>query len=180
MSKANPSKAMAAMIPPGQAVIRPMTLGMYAALERIGSPLVTGVEAKDTLELLPSLYLLTHDPREVFRGNILDLAMRWADTQPVEAVAAIKEAAFSQIRTMLDVTPEQDPDKPKKKNDGWIAEWIDWAASRYGWSFGEVMWEVPASALALLRRQEEVRSEESRIYPLQVIEEIDGEQEAQG
>ena len=115
MSKANPRKAMAAMIPPGQAVIRPMTLGVYAALERIGSPLVTGKDAKDTLDLIPSLYLLTHDPREVFRGNILDLAMRWADTQPVEAVAAIKEAAFSQIRTMLDVTPEQDPDKPKKK-----------------------------------------------------------------
>ena len=107
MSKANPRKAMAAMIPPGQSVIRPMTLGVYAALERIGSPLVTGKDAKDTLDLIPSLYLLTHDPREVFRGNILDLAMRWADTQPVEAVAAIKEAAFSQIRTMLDVTPEQ-------------------------------------------------------------------------
>ena len=115
MSKANPRKAMAALLPPGQAVIRPMTLGVYAALERIGSPLVTGKDAKDTLDLIPSLYLLTHDPREVFRGNILDLAMRWADTQPVETVSAIKEAAFSQIRAMLDVTPEQDPDKPKKK-----------------------------------------------------------------
>ena len=115
MSKANPKKAMAALLPPGQAVIRPMTLGVYAALERIGSPLVTGKDAKDTLDLIPSLYLLTHDPREVFRSNILDLAMRWADTQPVETVAAIKEAAFSQIRAMLDVSPEQDPDEPKKK-----------------------------------------------------------------
>ncbi len=106
---------MAALLPPGQAVIRPMTLGVYAALERIGSPLVTGKDAKDTLDLIPSLYLLTHDPREVFRGNILDLAMRWADTQPVETVAAIKEAAFAQIRAMLDVTPEQDPDRPKKE-----------------------------------------------------------------
>ena len=32
---------MAALIPPAQTVIRPMTLGMYAALERISSPLVT-------------------------------------------------------------------------------------------------------------------------------------------
>lgn len=39
------------------------------------------------------------------------------------------------------------------------------------------MWEVPASALALLRRQEEIRKDESRIFPLQVIEEIDGKQE---
>ena len=115
MSKANPRKAMAALIPPGQAVIRPMTLGVYAALERINSPLITGKVAKDTLELIPSLYILTHDPREVFRGNIIDLAMQWADTQPVEVVKAIQTAALEEIRTMLDVQPEQDQDKPKKK-----------------------------------------------------------------
>ena len=115
MSRSNPRKAMAALIPPGQAVIRPMTLGVYAALERINSPLITGNDAKDTLELLPSLYILTHDPREVFRGNILDLAMQWADTQPIEAVVAIRDAALEEIRAMLDVTPEQDSDKPKKK-----------------------------------------------------------------
>lgn len=115
MSKSNPRKAMAALIPPGQAVIRPMTLGVYAALERIKSPLITGKDAKDTLELIPSLYILTHDPREVFRGNILDLAMQWADTQPVEVVREIQSAAIEEIRAMLDVQPEQDQDKPKKK-----------------------------------------------------------------
>lgn len=114
MSKTNPRKAMAALLPPGQAVIRPMTLGVYAALERIGSPLVTGVHAKDTLELIPSLYLLTHDPREVFRGNIVDLAMQWADSVPVSTLAEIKDAADSQIRALSDVLPEID-DAPKKK-----------------------------------------------------------------
>lgn len=111
MSKANPRKAMAAMIPPGQTVIRPMTLGMYAALERIGSPLVTGVDAKDALELLPSLYLLTHDPREVFRGNILDLAMQWADTVPVSTMAEIRAACEAQLGAVMDVIPEVDPKK---------------------------------------------------------------------
>ena len=115
MSKQNPRKAMAALIPPGQAVIRPMTLGVYAALERINSPLVTGKDAKDTLELIPSLYLLTHDPREVFRGNVLDLAMQWADTQPVEVVREIQAAALEEIRATLNVQPEQDESKPKKK-----------------------------------------------------------------
>lgn len=111
MSKANPRKAMAAMIPPAQTVIRPMTLGMYAALERIGSPLVTGVDAKDALELLPSLYLLTHDPREVFRGNILDLALQWADTVPVSAMAEIRAACEAQLGAVMDVIPEVDPKK---------------------------------------------------------------------
>ena len=87
MGKGNPRKAMAALLPTpigvgGGLAVRPMTLGMWAALERIGSPLVTGEVPKDALELLPSLYLLTHDPREVFRGNVLDLAMQWADTVP--------------------------------------------------------------------------------------------------
>lgn len=107
MSRANPRKAVAALVPPGQAAIRPMTLGMYAALERIGSPLVTDVPPKDTLELIPSLYLLTHDPREVFRGNVLDLAIQWADTQPVGAVEAIRAAAEAQMAALCDVIPEE-------------------------------------------------------------------------
>ena len=93
--------------------VRPMTLGMYAALERIGSPLVTGEEPKDALELVPSLYLLTHDPREVFRGNIVDLAMAWADTVPVAAMDAIRRACERQMQAVYDVVPEEDPKKAR-------------------------------------------------------------------
>lgn len=115
MGRANPRKAVAALIPPGGAAIRPMTLGVYAALERIGSPLVTGEEPRDTLELIPSLYLLTHDPREVFRGNVLDLAMQWADAQPVSAVEAIRSAAEAQMAAFAAVLPEAEGASPKKK-----------------------------------------------------------------
>ena len=120
MSKANPRKAMAALLPlPIQCgteiVVRPMTLGMWAALERIGSPLVTGEEPKDSLELIPSLYLLTHDPRDVFAGNILDLAMRWADSQPVTVMADIRKAAYRQMNAAFDVIPEDTEDDRRKK-----------------------------------------------------------------
>ena len=120
MSKANPRKAMAALLPlPIQCgteiVVRPMTLGMWAALERIGSPLVTGEEPKDSLELIPSLYLLTHDPRDVFAGNILDLAMRWADSQPVTVMADIRKAAYRQMNAAFDVIPEDTEDDQRKK-----------------------------------------------------------------
>ena len=116
MSRANPKKAMAAILPltvravsDGRVYeVRPMTLGMWAALERISSPLVTGAAVRDTLEIIPSLYLLTHDPREVFRGNIIDLAMEWADEQPVGALAAIKAAADQQIAAITAVLPESD------------------------------------------------------------------------
>ena len=114
MSKSNPRKAMAALLPLpigcGNGVtVKPMTLGMWAALERIGSPLVTGEEPKDALELIPSLYLLTHDPREVFRGNVVDLSMQWADTVPVATMDAIRRACYRQMNAAFDVMPEDDP-----------------------------------------------------------------------
>lgn len=93
--------------------VKPMTLGMWAALERIGSPLVTGEEPKDALELIPSLYLLTHDPREVFRGNVVDLSMQWADTVPVATMDAIRRACYRQMNAAFDVMPELDPKKTK-------------------------------------------------------------------
>ena len=111
MSKANPRKAMAALLPlavecPCGETVRPMTLGMWAALERIDSPLVTGKEPKDTLELVPSLYLLTHDPREVLRGSFFDDAVAWADTLPVSALEEIQRACYRQMGAMFDVLPE--------------------------------------------------------------------------
>ena len=111
MSKTNPRKAMAALLPlavecPCGAVVRPMTLGMWAALERISSPLVTGKEPKDTLELVPSLYLLTHDPREVLRGTFFADAVAWANTLPISAVEEITRACYRQMGAMYDVLPE--------------------------------------------------------------------------
>ena len=94
--------------------VKPMTLGMWAALERIGSPLVTGEEPKDALELIPSLYLLTHDPREVFRGNVVDLSMQWADTVPVKAMNEIQRACYRQMNAAFDVVPEDDLKKASR------------------------------------------------------------------
>ena len=119
MSKLNPRKAMASILPlplrcgSCGVTVRPMTLGMWAALERIGSPLVTGGEPKDALELIPSLYLLTHDPREVFRGNVIDLAMQWADTVPPSALAEIRTACYRQMNAAFDVMPEEERKKAK-------------------------------------------------------------------
>lgn len=118
MSKSNPEKALAALIPApiraGSFTVQPMTLGMFAALERIGSPLVTGEDAKDTLELIPSLYLLTHDPREIFAGNILNRAMEWANTVGVDAIGKIKAACDKQLKALFDVIPETPADEKKK------------------------------------------------------------------
>lgn len=119
MSAANPDKAMEAFVPLaidcGEGItVRPITLGMWAALERIKSPLVTGDDAKDTLDLIPSLYLITHDPREVLAGNFFDAALKWADTISVDALSRIYKAAARQQLAVFDVIPEVD--KKKRKN----------------------------------------------------------------
>ena len=98
---------MAALLPlavkcPCGETVRPMTLGMWAALERIGSPLITGEPPKDALELIPSLYLLTHDPREVLASGFFDAAVAWADSLPVTA----RDACYRQMDAMGDVLPE--------------------------------------------------------------------------
>ena len=102
---------MAALLPlavkcPCGETVRPLTLGMYAALERIGSPLVTGAEPKDALELIPSLYLLTHDPREVLASGFFEDAVAWADTLPVTALGEIRDACYRHMGARGDVLPE--------------------------------------------------------------------------
>lgn len=172
MSKGNPKKAVAALLPPpirctGGVTVRPMTLAMFAALERIESPMVTGKDAKDMVELIPSIYLLTHGPEAIFDGNLLDLAMRWADTVPVDTMAAVRKACERQMQTVVDVIPEASG--KKRSDDGWIAFLLDYVASRYHWAFREIFYEIPLATIALLRRQGHL----DKIFPLSKIEEID-------
>lgn len=113
MSKGNPDKAMTALLPlpirvSGGYSVNPMTLGMFAALERIKSPLVNpDIHDGDMLDLIPSLYLLTHDPLEVFKADLIVASMDWANTVPPTILAEIQTAAYKQINAALDVVPEK-------------------------------------------------------------------------
>ena len=64
-------------------------------------------------------------------------------------------------------------------NDGWIPALVHWAAETYHWSFEDIMWRVPLSALALLKRRERV-DEEGRmtIFPLSEVEKEDDAKES--
>ena len=118
MSKGNPDKAMAALLPlpirvSGGYEVKPMKLGMFAALERIKSPLVNpDIHTGDMLDLIPSLYLLTHDPLEVFKADLIAASMAWADTVPPTILAEIQTAAYRQINAALDVVPEKKKKTP--------------------------------------------------------------------
>lgn len=120
MSRANPRKAVAAAMPlpvrAGGVEVRPMTLAMWAALERIDSPMLPGRKPpKDTLELLPSLYLLVHGPEALFKGALVKLALAWADGLPVTALADIRAACTRQMSAVADVVPELDEEDAARK-----------------------------------------------------------------
>lgn len=124
MSEANPEKAVAAIIPepivtPEGVEVRPLTLATFALLERIGSPTLVECQT-NTLDLIPSLYIMTHDPREVLDryGDLPALAVAWADTLPPHAIGAIEAAAAVQIRRMLDVIADEAGGKKKPTTAG--------------------------------------------------------------
>ncbi|MBR0196654.1 MAG: hypothetical protein IJQ34_08070 [Kiritimatiellae bacterium] len=119
---ANPKKAIAALLPcpiqTSAGPIKPMTLAMWAALEKIGSPLVTNRDAKDTLELIPSLYLLVNGAEKLFEPDLAYKAFIWADGLAVGALEEILNACRAQIKTVMDVIPEDDEGEKRKKPTG--------------------------------------------------------------
>ena len=123
MSKANPEKAVRAILPapiacPCGCVVRPLTLGMFAVLERIHSPLLGETPADGALSLVPSLYALTHEPADALAGDLFGRSLAWADTLPPAALAEIEDAAERQVAAMLAVVPEPPPSKKKATTDG--------------------------------------------------------------
>ena len=115
----NPKKALRSVLPRAIDVgegyaVRPITLGMYALLERINSPLLTNAAQKGgTLELLPSLFVLTHEPMEALEGDLLAKSVAWADSVSAGIVERIRDAAFKQIQALTDVLPESGKQKKK-------------------------------------------------------------------
>ena len=125
MSTSNPDKAMRALIPepivtPEGVAVRPLTLGTFALLERIKSPTLMAGGTVDTLALLPSLYIMSHDPAAVYAdfANLDALSLAWAETLPPTAVGSIEAAATEQIKRMIAVIAPEGDGKKKATTAG--------------------------------------------------------------
>ena len=123
MSAANPRKGISALLPRtievgGGYAVRPLSLGMYAILERIKSPMLDSGAHPDALELVPTLFALTHDPLESLSGNLFEKSVAWADEVDPKMLVRIRDAAAKQIAAMTDVIPEADPKKKEVTTDG--------------------------------------------------------------
>jgi hypothetical protein len=119
----NPKKALIAALPlpipvlGGKAHVRPITLGAFALLERIKSPLITG-EDVGILDIIPSLYLMTHKIDENALENLYNKSLEWADEIGINALPEIKSAIGKQMSALINVTPESTSVKKKTPTDG--------------------------------------------------------------
>lgn len=121
MSKTNPDLSIKAMFPREidcgfGVVVKPLTLGHYALLEKIDSYLVNGNHAPDSLEVIKTFFICTHSAREVLSDfdNLESRAFEWAESLPPTMTGAISDAILEQIDLMAKVIPHVGNDSKKK------------------------------------------------------------------
>lgn len=121
----NPKAALDALFPQsidcGEGVeVKPFSLATYALLEKIGSYIIFPHEPTQE-ETLKSLYICTHDAKEVFKDfdKLVDLAFDWASGLRPAMVNTITEAILKQINVVKEaMPPEQENDEKKAATDG--------------------------------------------------------------
>ncbi|MGN0844971.1 MAG: hypothetical protein ACI4QT_07090 [Kiritimatiellia bacterium] len=121
----NPDPVLDALMPAstpvagGRAVVRPLSLATFALLDKIRSPLLYGNGTGEIIDLLPTLYVLSHDAAHCLAelsGGRLDVsAIEWADQFPPTVLGEIRDAAVGQIERILYLIPPPDGETNKKK-----------------------------------------------------------------
>lgn len=116
----NPKAAIEALFPQpidcGEGVeVKPFSLATYALLEKIGSYIIFPHEPTQE-ETLRSLYICTHDAKEVFKhlGDLDDLAFEWASSLRPAMVNTITDAILKQVEAVKKAMPPEGEDLGKK------------------------------------------------------------------
>ena len=121
----NPKAALDALFPQpidcGEGVeVKPFSLATYALLEKIGSYIIFPHEPTQE-ETLKSLYICTHDAKEVFKDfdKLDDLAFDWASGLRPAMVNTITDAILKQVDAVRRaMPPEEGPEKNPPQTDG--------------------------------------------------------------
>ena len=121
----NPKAALDALFPQpidcGDGVeVKPFSLATYAFLEKIGSYIIFPHEPTQE-ETLKSLYICTHDAKEVFKDfdKLDDLAFDWASGLRPAMVNTITDAILKQVDAVRRaMPPEEGPEKNPPQTDG--------------------------------------------------------------
>ena len=129
MSKGNPEKALAALnaagIECGRFKVRPLTLGMCAVLDAIGSPLMGGPAPKGVGGWAETLFAMTRpaaESRKILasggRAAFSAAAAEWADGVSADEAVSLCGAAAKSAETALGVHPDGDGGEGQGEDQG--------------------------------------------------------------
>lgn len=126
MAGENPTSAIDAILEDDKEIgnnglrIYPLTLGRYALLELVKSPLINKETEFSTLTLIPTFYIMTREVSELkgFNSrNIEELeqkSMEWAETQTITDSGKILDELLQKFNLVQRVKPDVEEDTKKK------------------------------------------------------------------
>jgi hypothetical protein len=126
MAGENPTSAIDAILEEDKEIgnnglrIYPLTLGRYALLELVKSPLINKETEFSTLTLIPTFYIMTREVSELkgFNSrNIEELeqkSMEWAETQTINDSGKILDELLQKFNLVQRVKPDVEEDTKKK------------------------------------------------------------------
>jgi hypothetical protein len=126
MAGENPTSAIDAILEEDKEIgnnglrIYPLTLGRYALLELVKSPLINKETEFSTLTLIPTFYIMTREVSELkgFNSrNIEELeqkSMEWAETQTINESGKILDELLQKFNLVQRVKPDVEEDTKKK------------------------------------------------------------------
>ena len=103
--------------------VYPITLARYALLELVDSPFIGSGKDMSISNILPSLYIMTHDKSEL-KGitsrnidKLYEKATEWADDMGIDTIPEIIKEVIEKVQELMRVTPTSgSDDDPSKKN----------------------------------------------------------------
>lgn len=124
MSEFNPKASINAIFPQeidvGYGIkVLPLTLAHYALLEKINSYLITSDHVPDSIEVIQTFYICTHDAKEVFENfdTLPKISMEWANTLSPVLTHPLANAIRKQFDAVMDVVPVSDDKKKLEETD---------------------------------------------------------------
>lgn len=104
--------------------VYPITLARYALLELVESPFIGSGKDMSISNILPSLYIMTHDKSEL-KGitsrnidKLYEKATEWADDIGIDTIPEIIKEVIEKVQELMKVAPtsgSDDDEKSKKK-----------------------------------------------------------------
>lgn len=103
--------------------VKTLTLGRYALLDALESPLVSKKSSSKLLDLIPTLYVMASDWKDLVGYNTSSIgelkakALEWAGDKDLSAAAVLVEEIVKKLGLLSTVSPEPNEDTSRKKED---------------------------------------------------------------